>query len=303
LLAPSRSEEQGFVVKEILRTGTWKVTPTRRWSRQERPADDHQGRQERQGQGHHLALQELVENFKALDMRVQIPLTDDDDDHKNITATNTGYVRDIWIVDSANCSKLVANVEFTEPDVKDKVLRGTYADVSCGIPWQVVSRGENLRHVARTRRHHQPSLHRRSRRLHRDVRTENRKVILHFAEQPEVQEKIVEKIVDPFGGLSYKQIMEQAESSLPDTLKDSRRRGHQGGRHRRQARRRRRCRWLVPFEVEEGKVAPRPRAGRTSTTEGEPKAPEGPPGPSHAPSQPPAPPTPVAESSGDPARS
>jgi hypothetical protein len=154
LAGTDQREEQGFVVKEILRTGTWKVTPTRGGIKNV-PLTIVRRRQERP-EKNIISLSELVSNFKALDMRVQIPLSDDDDDHKNITATNTGYVRDIWIVDSANGSKLVAKMEFTEPDVKDKVLRGTYADVSCGIPWQVVSRGStygtSLEHVAITNR-------------------------------------------------------------------------------------------------------------------------------------------------------
>ena len=45
-------------------------------------------------------MAELVENFKANAIpNVQIPLSDDDDDHKNIAAVNTGFVRDLWIED------------------------------------------------------------------------------------------------------------------------------------------------------------------------------------------------------------
>jgi hypothetical protein len=281
LAGTEQREEQGFVVKEILRTGTWKVTPTRGGVKNVPLTIIRDGKSDRDNNV--ISLSELVENFSALDMRVQIPLSDDDDDHKNITATNTGYVRDIWIVDSADGSKLVAKMEFTEPDVKDKVLRGTYADVSCGIPWQVVSRGTtygtSLEHVAITNRPFIDNLG-----PFIAMSDENRKVeILHFAEQPEVQEKIVEKIVDPFGGLSYKQIMELAESSLPDTLEGFTvedikadgivvKHGDAG------------LSWLVPFSVEEGKVLPKTEGWTFLKTEGEPKAPEGVPAPP-APSQ------------------
>lgn len=148
-------EEEGFIVKEILRTGEWPVIPTR-GGKVNKPlrivrdgvSDKEEGR---------IAMQELVANFKAgaLD-RVQIPLSNTTDDHKNITATNTGYIRDLWITDEGDQSKLVAKMEFTEPEVKDKVLRGTYADVSCGIPWHLTSRGKEfgavLEHVAITNR-------------------------------------------------------------------------------------------------------------------------------------------------------
>ena len=47
-------------------------------------------------------------------------------------------------------------MDFTEPEVKERVLRGTYSDVSCGIPWSIVSRGKkygaSLEHVAITNR-------------------------------------------------------------------------------------------------------------------------------------------------------
>ena len=65
-------------------------------------------------------------------------------------------MRDIWIEDEGDNAKLVAKMEITEPDVKEKVLRGTFADVSCGIPWSIVSRGKKygatLEHVAITNR-------------------------------------------------------------------------------------------------------------------------------------------------------
>jgi hypothetical protein len=47
-------------------------------------------------------------------------------------------------------------MDFTEPEVKERVLRGTYSDVSCGIPWSILSRGKkygaSLEHVAITNR-------------------------------------------------------------------------------------------------------------------------------------------------------
>ena len=148
-------EEDGYVVKEILRTGEWPVIPTGDGI-VEMPLKVVRDGKSDKTEGT-ISMSELVENFKAGAInRVQVPLSDDDKDHKNITRVNTGYVRDLWIKDEDDTSKLVAKIEFTEPEVKDKTLRGTYADVSCGIPWKVTSRGREygavLEHVAITNR-------------------------------------------------------------------------------------------------------------------------------------------------------
>lgn len=151
------TEESGFVVKEILRTGEWPVIPTRS-GLVKKPLRIVRDGQSNREEGV-ISLSEVVENFKAKVIeRPQIPLSDDEDDHKNLTRLNTGFVRDLWITepDENGISKLVAKMEITEPDVRTKVLNGTYADVSCGIPWRVVSRGQEygstLEHVAITNR-------------------------------------------------------------------------------------------------------------------------------------------------------
>jgi hypothetical protein len=149
-------EEEGYVVKEILRTGEWPVLPTKGGVVNKPLRIVRNGKSDMDAGV--IAMEELVSNFKAgVPGKVQIPLTDDDsDDHKNKLRLNTGFVRDVWIVDDGDQSKLVAKMEFTEPEVKEKVLRGTYADVSCGIPWAVMSRGTKygsaLEHVAITNR-------------------------------------------------------------------------------------------------------------------------------------------------------
>lgn len=135
----SEDQESGFVVKEILRTGEWPVIPTKGGTVNKPLRIVKEGKSSKDDGV--IAMEELVENFKASGLKVQIPLSDEEsNDHKNTTRLNTGFVRDIWI----DGDKLVAKMEFTEPDVKDKVLRGTYADVSCGIPWHMRSRGRDL---------------------------------------------------------------------------------------------------------------------------------------------------------------
>lgn len=151
----SEVEDSQFVQKEVLRTGEWPVIPTRGGKVKKPLRIIRDGKSDfRQGV---IAMSELVENFKAGAIPApQIPLSDDNDDHKNTTRVNTGFVRDLWIVDDGDDAKLVAKMEFTEPEVREKVLRGTYADVSCGIPWGVNSRGKTfgstVEHVAITNR-------------------------------------------------------------------------------------------------------------------------------------------------------
>lgn len=151
-----KENEDGFILKEILRTGEWNVIPTKSGI-VKKPLKVVKDGISNAKEGI-ISLSEIVENFKnGAVQNVQIPLSDDSDDHKNITRLNTGYVRDIWVTDDEQGgAKLVAKMEFTEPDIKEKVLRGTYSDVSCGIPWSMVSRGKKygaaLEHVAITNR-------------------------------------------------------------------------------------------------------------------------------------------------------
>lgn len=149
------SEDSGFLIKEVLRTGEWPVIPTKNGV-VGKPL-----RVVRDGLSDSklgvISLEELVRNFDAGAIaNPQIPLSDTEDDHKNNTAVNTGFVRGLWIEDKDGGSVLKAKLEFTEPEVREKVMRGTYADVSCGIPWKIKSRGKHfgatVEHVAITNR-------------------------------------------------------------------------------------------------------------------------------------------------------
>lgn len=154
--------ENGLLRKVILRTGTYPEIPTKGGIVKKPlkiirtgPSDKDEGT---------ISLEEVKQNFdlKAIG-KVQIPLSDDTDDHKNITKLNTGFVEGLEIEeDDEGESLLVAKMNFTEPDVREKVLRGTYADVSCGIPWEIKSRGQKygstLEHVAITNRPYLPDL-------------------------------------------------------------------------------------------------------------------------------------------------
>jgi hypothetical protein len=152
--APAATEEKGLVRKAIMRTGEWPVIPSDKGIIK-RPL-----KIVREGQSDPetgtIALTELVENFGKAIKRVQVPLSDDEDDHKNISRVNTGFVERIWVEDGPEESFLMADINFTEPEVKEKALRGTYADVSCGVPFGLSVNGKKfgacLEHVAVTNR-------------------------------------------------------------------------------------------------------------------------------------------------------
>lgn len=147
-------ESEGLVVKEILRTGEWPVIPTAA-GLIKKPLRVIRDGVSSKDDGV-IAMSELVAHFRAgIPHRVQVPLSDEtNNDHKNSTRLNTGFVRDLWIKDEGDSSKLVAKIHFTEPEVKEKTLRGTYDDVSCGIPWSFRVRGQQfgacLEHVCIT---------------------------------------------------------------------------------------------------------------------------------------------------------
>jgi hypothetical protein len=151
------SEEDGLIWKDILRTGEWDKTPTKNGVIEKKLQIIRDG--ESDPINGVISLAELETNFnEGAVPYVTVPLSDDDEDHKNIARVNTGYVRKLKIVDRDGMSFLQAGIDFTEPDVKEKVLRKTIPDVSAGIPFGVTRRSDKkffrtvLDHVCLTRR-------------------------------------------------------------------------------------------------------------------------------------------------------
>lgn len=129
------TEKNGKVFKGILRTGSWPVTPTP-FGKIKKPL-----KIVAKGKSDPVAgvisLEEIYSNFKAHNgvKRVQIPLSDEEKkDHKNTTGVNTGFVEDLLLEEHDGETHLIAEMGFTEPDVRAKALRGTFADVSSGVP-------------------------------------------------------------------------------------------------------------------------------------------------------------------------
>lgn len=150
-------EEDGLIWKNIIRTGKWTHTPTKNGV-VKRPLQIVRDGVSDAANGI-LSLSEVLTNFNDNVVQyVTVPLSDDDDDHKDIARLNTGLVKKLKLVDEGDRSYLRAGIDFTEPDTKEKILRGTYPDVSAAIPFGVTRRDDNkvfnavLDHVCITRR-------------------------------------------------------------------------------------------------------------------------------------------------------
>lgn len=115
-------DADGLIWKQALREGTWKRNPI---PTAKGPLVINK-----------RFLDELVASFDdgAWEF-VTIPLS-----HKDEADKNTGYVRKLKVVkDPKRKGKhvLMAGMEFTEPDIKEKVLRGSIANVSVGVGFNV----------------------------------------------------------------------------------------------------------------------------------------------------------------------
>lgn len=117
LASPSSEDDgEGHIVKTLLRTGEWKYWPN--GVKKDLKIDK-------------AFLEDVVKAFKAnVVPHVTIPFNSHDDGD---LSKNVGFVRDVWIERSKRKKDrwlLKGSLEITEPEVKAKVERGTYPDVS-----------------------------------------------------------------------------------------------------------------------------------------------------------------------------
>ena len=119
-------EKKGLVWKTILREGTWKVSPVGKPMKilVDGKSDYHDSK------AVIVSMSELLKNFHDGVMEhVTVPLS-----HENEVIENTGFIRELKMIKGKDGKhELLAGIDFTEPDVKDKVLRGTIANISSGV--------------------------------------------------------------------------------------------------------------------------------------------------------------------------
>lgn len=125
----SEADEDGVIWGEIIKTGTWALSPDpARKGPVERPIIV-QLESDKPGV---VSLKTLVDNFNAgVVENVTIPLS-----HSNTVLENTGFVKQLKIAPDPERPgeySLMGGFDFREPEVKDKVKKGLIAGRSMGV--------------------------------------------------------------------------------------------------------------------------------------------------------------------------
>jgi hypothetical protein len=152
-------ESEGRVIKGIMRTGEWAVTPTAA-GRLQKPLKIVKSGRSNVSEGI-LSLEHLVGNFGKAIGKVQVPFADDQNDEhvikSNMAKVNKGFVVKIWVEDEPERgpdeAQLMAEFNFTDEEAKAQALAGSVADVSSGIVEVVkdgIDYGTCLHHVCMT---------------------------------------------------------------------------------------------------------------------------------------------------------
>jgi hypothetical protein len=146
----SAEEENGLVYKDIMREGEWAYRPGAGQKPTPIPLKVVPGYAESEEQ---IGMSDLVDAFndRAID-HVTVPTSHEDRPHEN-----TGYVKTLSVVKDDNGKAVLrAGLEFTEPEIKQKALRGSIANTSAGILFDYIKKdsGKKFRqalgHVALT---------------------------------------------------------------------------------------------------------------------------------------------------------
>jgi hypothetical protein len=126
--------DDGLIYKTLLREGEWKYSPGPGQVPINKPIRVvKEGTSD--GRSRTISIGEIKNNFDAGIMEhVTVPKTHDDK-----VDENTGYVKALKIgADENGRATLDAGFDFTEPDIKEKVLRGTIANTSAGVLFDYV---------------------------------------------------------------------------------------------------------------------------------------------------------------------
>lgn len=119
--------DPNLIWKTVLTPGRLELTPGPGGRRQEKPLIVVEGNSPDPSKI--IGLQDLFDAYEDGAFRhVTIPLS-----HENKLLENTGFAKKVRFTEENGKKVLQAAFLFTEPDIRDKVERGTIADVSCGI--------------------------------------------------------------------------------------------------------------------------------------------------------------------------
>lgn len=153
--ATQLDEKAGLIWAPILRSGMLATRPGPHGEKKHEPLVFVPGRAGDPRK--EIGLQNLYDNFKAGAIQhVTIPTS-----HENSVLDNTGFIKDLKIVDSKKRpgeKVLMAAHDFRDPEVRKKVALGTIANRSCGIVYDYVNtetgatHDQVIDHVALTNR-------------------------------------------------------------------------------------------------------------------------------------------------------
>jgi len=145
------ADDDGLVWKEVLREGEWTVRPGANQSPVKKPLKVVAGYSS--DPSTEIGFSDLIDAFNdgAID-HVTVPTS-----HEDKPEQNTGFVRALEVrLAEDGTSKLFAGLEFTEPDIKEKALRGTIANTSVGVIFDYIKKSTGqvykmaLGHIALT---------------------------------------------------------------------------------------------------------------------------------------------------------
>lgn len=129
-------EEGDLIWKTVLREGEWKFSPGPGQLPINKPIKVvKDGRSD--GKSMTISIEEIKNSFTSgAKEHVTVPTSHEDKVHEN-----TGFVKDVRVGEDENGRAILeAGIEFTEPDIKDKVKRGTIANTSAGILFDYIQK-------------------------------------------------------------------------------------------------------------------------------------------------------------------
>ncbi len=148
-----KADSEGLIWKPIMREGTWNYSPGEGQPTKRPIKIVSDGKSDRKNLT--ISMEEIKSNFDSGAIEhVTIPTS-----HKDSVLENTGFIKKLRISkDDKGRAILEAGHNFTEPDVKEKALRGTIANTSAGILFDYIHKESGkkyrsvLAHVALTNR-------------------------------------------------------------------------------------------------------------------------------------------------------
>lgn len=138
LAGSDANEDDGLIWKTVLRTGTWQFRPGPGQQPIKHPLKvvlSNAAKGE-------VALTDVLRAFdeKAVE-HVTVPLS-----HADRVDENTGFVRKMKVVEDGDLHLLRAGIEFTEPDVRSKVLNGSIANTSVGLRFDYIRKEDGAQY-------------------------------------------------------------------------------------------------------------------------------------------------------------